>query len=63
MLFYGIFSSTLAYTSQPYSEEMAMRPTVTYTLCAKSLREKTDNIITFTQFEEGGILTNTRNDT
>ena len=31
-----IFSSALAYTSQPYSEAMVMRPAVTYTPCAKS---------------------------
>ena len=54
-------SSTLAYTSQPYSESMLMRPAVTYTPCATSLREQTGNIITFTQFEEGNILTKTRN--
>ena len=32
------FSSTVAYTSQPYSEAMAMRPTVSYTHCYTSLR-------------------------
>ena len=35
---------------------------VTYTPCAKSSREQTSNIITFAQFEEGNILTKTRND-
>ena len=54
--------SALAYTSQPYSEAMAMRPSVTYTPYGTSLREKTGDIITFTQFEEGNILTETRND-
>ena len=54
-------SSALAYTSQPYSEEMVMRPAVTYTPCARSSREQTDYIITFTQFEEGNILTKTCN--
>ena len=44
------FSSELAYTSQPYSEAMVMRPTVTYTPCAMSSREQTGNIITFAQF-------------
>ena len=34
------FSSALAYKSQPYSEAMAMRPDVTYTPCATSLRGK-----------------------
>ena len=36
---------------------------VTYTPCATSLRKKTGDIITFTQFEEGNILTKTRNNT
>ena len=39
-----------------------MRPAVTYTPCATSQREQTGSIITFTQFEEGNILTETRND-
>ena len=55
------FSSVLSYTSQPYSEAMAMLPEVTYTPYAMSLREQTGNVITFTQFEEGNILTETRN--
>ena len=55
-------SSALAYTSQPYSEAMAMRPAVTYTHCAMSSRAKNGNIITLAQLEEGNILTNTRND-
>ena len=42
---------------------MAMRPTVTYTLYAKSSKEKTGDVITFAQFEEGNLLTETRNDT
>ena len=33
------FSSASAYTSQPYSEAMAMRPAVTYTPCATTTRE------------------------
>ena len=39
-----------------------MRPAVTYKPCATSSREQTGDIITFTQFEEGNILTKTRND-
>ena len=35
---------------------------MTYTPCATSSREQTGNIITFTQFEEGKILTKTLND-
>ena len=49
------FSNALLYTSQPYSESMAMRPSVTYTPCTKSLREQTCNIIMFVRFEEGNI--------
>ena len=56
------FSSALAYSSQPYSEAMVMRPEVMYIPCAASSREKTGNIITFAQFEEGNILTKTLND-
>ena len=48
----GSFSIDLAYTSQPYSEAMAMRPSATYTLCATSPREQTGDIITFKFFEE-----------
>ena len=40
---------------------MAMRPYVTYTPCATSLREQTGNIIKFTKSEEGNILFETRN--
>ena len=57
------FSSALSYTSRPYAEAMAMRPTVTYTPYTTSSKEKTGDVITFTQFEEGGLLTETRNDT
>ena len=56
------FSSALEYTSQPYSEAMAMRPEVTYTPYAMSSKEQTGNAITFAQFKEGNILTETRND-
>ena len=56
------FSSSLSYTSRPYSEAMAMRPAVTYTPDATSLKEKTVNVITFTQFEERNIITETRKD-
>ena len=56
------FSSALSYTSRPYSEAMAMRPEVTYTPYATSSREQTGDVIMFTQFEEGNILTKTCND-
>ena len=55
------FSSALAYTSRPYSEAMAMRPTVTYTPYVTSSKGQTGNVITFAQFEEGNILTENRN--
>ena len=38
-----------------------MRPEVTYTPYATSSREQTGDVITFAQFEEGNILTKTRN--
>ena len=41
---------------------MAMRLSVTYTPCATSPREQTGDIITFTQFEEGDLIFDTRND-
>ena len=56
------FSSALAYTSQPYSEAMAMRPYMKYTPCTISSREKTGYIITFAKFEEGNLLSETRED-
>ena len=39
-----------------------MCPAVTYSPYAMSLREQTGDLITFAQFEEGNILTKTRND-
>ena len=56
------FSSALSYTSRPYSEAMVMRPAVTYTPYATYLKEQTGSVITFAQFEEGKILTETFND-
>ena len=56
------FYSLLAYTSQLYAEAISMRPAVKYTPCDTSLKERTGNIITFTQFEEGNILTKNCND-
>ena len=55
------FSSALSYTSQPYSEVMAMRPEVTYTPYVTSSREQTGDVITFAHFEEGNIFTETCN--
>ena len=42
---------------------MAMRPTVTYTPYATSYKEQTGDVITFAQFEEGYLITETCNDT
>ena len=53
VVFDEIFSSVLSYTSRPYSEAMAMRPAVTYTPYAASLKEQTGDVITSTHFEEG----------
>ena len=42
---------------------MVMCPAVTYTPYVMSSREQTGDVTTFTQFEEGNILTETHNDT
>ena len=49
-------SSTLAYMQRPYVKTMAMCLAVSYIRNATSSKEKTDDIITFTQFEEGKLL-------
>ena len=61
-LFDESFSSALSYTSQSYSEAMEMRPAVMYTPYATSPKEQTGDVIMFAKFEEGNILTETRND-
>ena len=40
-----------------------MRPEVTYILYATFSKEQTGDVITFSQFEEGNLLTETRDDT
>ena len=62
VVFDEIFSSALAYTSQPYSEAMAMCTSITYTHCVTSSKEQTGDIITFAHFEEGKLLSETRED-
>ena len=62
-MFEKIFSSALSYMSRPYAEAMEMRPKVTYTPYATSSKEQTDDVIKFTQFEEGNLISETRNDT
>ena len=51
------FSSAFSYTSRPYAEAMVMHLTVTYTPYATSSKEKTGNVITFAQFDEGNLFT------
>ena len=57
------FSSALSYTSRPYAEAVAMRPTVTYTPYTTSSKEQTGDVISFAQFEEGNLISETCNDT
>ena len=40
---------------------MAVRPDVSYTTYATYSKEQNGDIITFTQFEEGGLLSETHN--
>ena len=47
------FSSTLAYTSRPYLEALAMLAEVSFIPFATSYHEQTFNITTFEKFEEG----------
>ena len=63
VIFDKSFLSALSYTSRLYAEATAMRSAVTYTPYATSSKEQTSNVITFTQFEEGNLLSETRNDT
>ena len=49
----------LVYTSQTYASVMVMCLDVSCTPYGTSSREKTDNIITFAQFEEGNLLSET----
>ena len=56
-------SSALSYTSRPYAEAMAMRLTLTYTPYATSSKEQNSDVITLAQFEEGNLISETRNDT
>ena len=63
VMFDGSFVSALSYSSRPYAEAMAMRPAVTYTPYATSSKEQTGDVITFTHFEEGNLLSETRNNT
>ena len=48
--------------SQPHAEAMDMRPNVPYTPHATSSKKQTGNIITFTQFKEENLLSETGDD-
>ena len=61
-MFEKSFSSALSYTSRMYAEAMAMSPAVTYTPYAMSSKEQTGDVISFAQFEEGNLISETRND-
>ena len=63
VFFNEIQSSVLAYTSQPYAESMAVWPAISYILYSASSGGKTVDVIMFAQFDEGNILSETRNDT
>ena len=52
----------MVYTTQPYSEAMAVSLAVSYIPCATYSKEKTGDVIIFAQFEEGGLLSETRED-
>ena len=62
-MFDKTFSCALSYTSRPYAEEMAMRPTISYTPYATTSKEQTGDVIMFAQFEEGDLISETRNNT
>ena len=59
MLFLTKCFCALAYTPGTYLEVMVIRPVVMYNPYATSSKEQTDDVIMFTQFEEGRILTET----
>ena len=62
VVFDDFFSSTLAYTSQPYAEAVDILPSMTYTPYATSSKEPTIDIITLVQYKEDNLLSETRND-
>ena len=63
IVFYESFSSALVYISQPYEEAMDILPSVSYINYYIYSRVQTVDIITFTQFEEGNLLSETCSDT
>ena len=63
VFFNEILSSEFVYTSQQCAEEMAMRSALSCIPYATYSMEQTGDIITFTSFEEGGLLSETSKDT
>ena len=61
VVFDETFSSALSYTSRPYPEALAMRPSVLYIPYDTSSHEQTGKTITFAQFEEDNLSENERN--
>ena len=55
-------SSTLAYTSQPYVEGMAVCLSVSYIPCATYSKKQTGDIITLSQFSEVNLWSETCDD-
>ena len=56
IVFDEMFSIALVYMLRPYLEALAMRPEVSYILCAKSSHEQTGDITSFAQFEESNLV-------
>ena len=53
----------MAYLSQAYAKAVVMRSAVLHIPYATCSREGNGDIIIFAQFEEGGLLSGTRDDT
>ena len=58
IVFDETFSSASTYTPHPYSEEAVTQPAILLIPYDISSHEKTGDIITFAQFEEGDLLEN-----
>ena len=63
IVFGDSFCSALVFMSQPYAEAMDLRPAVSYIPYAISSWEQNGDIITFRKFEEGDLISDTRNNT
>ena len=58
IVFEKTYSGGLVYMSCTYSEALAMELAVSYILYTTSYHAQKDNIITFAQFEGGGLAEN-----